>query len=86
MLGLEQDLEGVRLQRLLTEQVELLARSLTGVEQQQAVHALRDYYLNRVGSQEVVAERLHLARATFYRRLHLGWELLAARLAEAGPA
>lgn len=85
LLGLEQDSHGTRLRRLLVEQVELLARSQTGVERQ-AAQALRDYYLNRVGSQEVVAERLHLARATFYRRLHLGWELLAARLAEAGSA
>jgi hypothetical protein len=27
-----------------------------------------------------VAERHYLSRPTFYRRLHLGWELLAARL------
>lgn len=41
---------------------------------------LRDYYVKKVGSQEVVAERHHLTRPTFYRRLHLGWELLAERL------
>ena len=41
---------------------------------------LRDYYVKKVGSQEVVAERHFLTRPTFYRRLHLGWELLASRL------
>jgi hypothetical protein len=34
-----------------------------------------------VGSHEVIAERLHLTRATLYRRLHLGCRLLGERLA-----
>lgn len=41
---------------------------------------LRDYYVKKIGSQEVVAERHYITRPTFYRRLHLGWELLASRL------
>ena len=45
---------------------------------------LSECYLKRVGSQELVAGRLHLTRATFYRRLHLGWTLLGERLTAAG--
>jgi hypothetical protein len=45
---------------------------------------LRDYYLKGVGSHAVVAERLHLSRPTFYRRLHSGLELVAERLGPLG--
>jgi len=41
---------------------------------------LRDYYVNRVGSHEVIMERLHLSRPTFYRRLQRGFQLVALRL------
>jgi hypothetical protein len=41
---------------------------------------LLDYYVKRVGSHEVVMERLHLSRPTFYRRLHRGLVLIAERL------
>jgi hypothetical protein len=47
----------------------------------EAGRVLREYYLRRVGSHEVVAARLHLSRTTFYRRLHRGWQLVAAELA-----
>jgi hypothetical protein len=43
---------------------------------------LRDYYVNRVGSHEVIMERLHLSRPTFYRRLQRGFQLVALRLDE----
>lgn len=43
---------------------------------------LVDYYVRRVGSHEVIAERLHLSRPTFYRRLQLGLSLVAARVDE----
>ena len=46
----------------------------------EAGQLLLDYYVRRAGSHELVAERLHLSRATFYRRLRLGWELLARQL------
>lgn len=37
-----------------------------------AAAGLSDYYVKKVGSQEIVAERHFLTRPTFYRRLHLG--------------
>jgi len=83
LLGLEADPGGTRLRDVLTEQVEQLATSPDGRERE-AGQLLRDYYVRRVGSQELVADRLHLTRATFYRRLHLGWELLGGRLTTLG--
>jgi tetratricopeptide (TPR) repeat protein len=79
LLGLEGDADGARLRALLVEQVEELAAAVDGRDRE-AGQLLRDYYLRRVGSQELVATRLHLTRATFYRRLHKGWSLLAERL------
>jgi len=38
--------------------------------------------VKRVGSHEVIAERLHLSRPTFYRRLQRGLTLVAERLDE----
>jgi hypothetical protein len=35
-----------------------------------------------VGSHEVIMERLHLSRPTFYRRLQRGFALVAERLDE----
>jgi len=43
---------------------------------------LLDYYIKRVGSHDVVMERLHMSRPTYYRRLHHGYELIANRLDE----
>lgn len=43
---------------------------------------LRDYYVNRVGSHELIMERLHLSRPTYYRRLQRGFQLVALRLDE----
>jgi len=47
-----------------------------------AGHLLLDYYVKRVGSHEVIMERLHLSRPTFYRRLQRGFQLVAERLDE----
>jgi DNA invertase Pin-like site-specific DNA recombinase len=64
----------------------LLVRTLGELEAEgrpqdrEAVALLISYYVRRVGSQEVVAERLGLARTTFYRRLHRGLVLAARRL------
>jgi hypothetical protein len=68
---------------VLTGQIESLASSADGRDRE-AGQLLRDYYLRRVGSQELVADRLHMTRATFYRRLHLGWQLLGERLTTLG--
>jgi len=46
----------------------------------EAGQLLFDYYVKRVGSHEVVMERLCLSRPTFYRRLQRGFERLAERL------
>jgi hypothetical protein len=46
----------------------------------EAAALLRSYYVKRVGSHEVIAERLGLPRTTFYRRLRHGLELLAGRI------
>jgi tetratricopeptide (TPR) repeat protein len=79
LLGLDAAPGDDRLRTMLVAQVEQLAASADGRERE-AGQLLRDYYVRRVGSQEVVADRLHLTRATFYRRLHMGWALLGERL------
>jgi hypothetical protein len=48
----------------------------------EAGRLLADYYVKRVGSHELIAERLHLSRPTFYRRLQRGLTLVAERLDE----
>jgi hypothetical protein len=65
------------------EQIDQLVASRDGRERE-AGQLLVDYYVRRVGSHEVIAERMHLTRATFYRRLHLGLGLLGERLTTMG--
>lgn len=48
----------------------------------EAGHLLLNYYVKKVGSHEVIMERLHLSRPTFYRRLQRGFALVAERLDE----
>jgi hypothetical protein len=48
----------------------------------EAGHLLLDYYVRKVGSHEIIMERLHLSRPTFYRRLQRGFQLVAERLDE----
>jgi len=50
----------------------------------EAGRLLLDYYVKRVGSHDVIAERLHLTRPTFYRRLQRGLVLVVERLDELG--
>jgi hypothetical protein len=50
----------------------------------EAGRVLTDYYIRRVGSHEVVAERLQLSRPTFYRRLQRGLALVVERLNDLG--
>ena len=49
-------------------------------------HLLLDYYVRRVGSHDVVMERLHMSRPTYYRRLHHGYELVGNKLDELSVA
>jgi hypothetical protein len=53
-----------------------------GPRDAEAGRLLLDYYVKRVGSHEVIMERLHLSRPTFYRRLQRGFALVAERLDE----
>lgn len=80
LLDLGVDADGARLKIRLVDQIQHMADSLDARERV-AGRLLVDYYVRKVGSHEVIAERLHLTRATFYRRLHLGLGLLGARLA-----
>lgn len=77
------NLDGPALAAALTAAVER-ATHLDDPRDAEAGRVLREYYLRRVGSHEVVAERLHLSRTTFYRRLHRGWALVAAELQDLG--
>lgn len=75
----------------LDEQPELRARVAQVVadmatspraRESEAGRVLLDYYVKRVGTHEVVMERLYLSRPTFYRRLKLGITLVARRVPE----
>jgi hypothetical protein len=55
-------------------------RNTGQVRDREAAVLLGSYYVKRVGSHEIIAERLGLPRTTFYRRLHHGLELLAERI------
>jgi hypothetical protein len=61
--------------RLLAE-----LRHTAAARDREAAALLESYYVKRVGSHEVIAERLGLPRTTFYRRLHRGLQLLAERI------
>ena len=70
---------GAELRELLVNVVTELTVS-PGPRDQEAGRLLLDYYVRRVGSHEVVMQRLCLSRPTFYRRLQRGLELVAGRL------
>jgi hypothetical protein len=46
----------------------------------EAGRLMHDYYVRRVGSHELIMERLCLSRPTFYRRLQRGLVLMAERV------
>ena len=69
----------VELRALLVDVIGELAAS-TSPRDAESGHLLLDYYVKRVGSHEVIMERLHLSRPTYYRRLHHGFELVAERI------
>lgn len=56
------------------------ALSTCAPDQELALRALELAYLRRATSHERAAEELHVSRATFYRLLHRGVELVAAAL------
>lgn len=72
---------GPELRGLLVDVVRELAAA-RAPRDAEAGQLLVDYYVKRVGSHEVIAERLHLSRPTFYRRLQRGLTLTAERLDE----
>ena len=69
------------LRAVLVDVIGELATS-SGPRDAEAGKLLLDYYVKRVGSHEVIMERLHLSRPTFYRRLQRGFALVAERLDE----
>jgi hypothetical protein len=69
------------LRSVLVDVIGELASS-PGPRDAEAGKLLLDYYVKRVGSHEVIMERLHLSRPTFYRRLQRGFALVAERLDE----
>jgi hypothetical protein len=74
---------GQQLRTLLLDVVgELAASNLP--RDAEAGQLLMDYYVRHVGSHDTIAERLHLSRPTFYRRLQRGLNLVAERLDELG--
>jgi hypothetical protein len=72
---------GPELRALLVDVVRELAGA-KAPRDAEAGQLLVDYYVRRAGSHEVIAERLHLSRPTFYRRLQRGLTLVAERLDE----
>lgn len=80
-IRLSMDIDSTRLRDLLEETIRELSNGPTG-EEVEAGRVLLDCYVTRVGSHEVVAERLHLSRRTFYRRLDRGLLTLSRRLAD----
>ena len=73
------DSAAIELRALLIDVIGELASS-TSPRDSEAGHLLLDYYVKRVGSHEVIMERLHMSRPTYYRRLHHGFGLVAGRL------
>jgi len=69
----------VELRAVLVDVIGELAGSATPREAE-CGRVLQDYYVKRVGSHEIVMERLYLSRPTYYRRLHHGFQLVAQRL------
>lgn len=72
---------GEELRALLIDVVRELAAS-HAPRDAEAGQLLVDYYVRRAGSHETIAERLHLSRPTFYRRLQRGLTLAAERVDE----
>lgn len=67
------------LRALLIDVIGELAAS-TAPRDAESGHLLLDYYVKKAGSHELIMERLHLSRPTYYRRLRHGYELVANRI------
>ena len=67
------------LRSLLVDMITEIANS-NAITDAQSGHLMLDYYVKRVGSHEVVMERLHLSKAVYYRRLRNGFDRIATRL------
>ena len=67
------------LRALLIDVIGELAVS-TSPRDAESGHLLLDYYVKKAGSHELIMERLHLSRPTYYRRLRHGYELVATRI------
>src|SRR5438094_764598 len=80
-MNLSMDIDAAKLHDVLEDTIRELSRGSAG-EEVESARVLLDCYVNRVGSHEVVAERLHLSRRTFYRRLDRGLLTLAQRLGQ----
>ena len=79
------DSAAVELRALLIDVIGELATS-TAPRDAESGHLLLDYYVRKVGSHELIMERLHLSRPTYYRRLHHGFELVASRIDQMSEA
>jgi hypothetical protein len=77
--GLKGDSAASDLRAVLVDVVQELVLS-TSPRDAEAGRLLLDYYIKKVGSHELIMERLHLSRPTYYRRLHHGFELVANRV------
>jgi hypothetical protein len=77
----EGDSAAVELRALLIDVIGELATA-TAPRDAESGRLLLDYYVKKAGSHDVIMERLHLSRPTYYRRLHHGFELVASRLDE----
>lgn len=77
--GLKSDTAATDLRAVLVDVIQELVLA-TSPRDAEAGHLLLDYYVKKVGSHEVIMERLHLSRPTYYRRLHYGFELVANRM------
>ena len=78
-LGLDGGDAAAELDELLKDAARELSTS-TVLRDAQAGHLLVEYYIKRSGTHDQVAERLHMSRPAYYRRLQRGCELLADRL------
>lgn len=77
--GLKGGAAATDLRAVLVDVIQELVLS-TSPREAEAGHLLLDYYVKKAGSHEVIMERLHLSRPTYYRRLHYGFELVANHL------
>lgn len=73
--------DATALRALLVDAVSELATS-PKARDCEAGRLLLDYYVKRVGTHEIVMERLYLSRPTFYRRLKHGLLLVARHIDE----